>query len=343
MMNNFYYGKSGKGDYRKEDLPKNRLQLFFEMLKVRLSGLVRLNLLYMLVWLPAILLTLITFRGAIMLLEDHYLGDITSISDTAVQTQPEREPDEPIIVTGEEELTLPEGQLPGDGAATSDLLSLLAMYLLLLIPCIAITGPFTAGVSYVTRNWARDEHAFIWSDFKDAFKANWKHALPTSLITGIAPIVIYIGYQTYGSMIEQSGMFFIIPQVFLIVLGVIWSLMTIYLYPLMVTYQLTYRQLLKNALLLAVGRLPQSLALRIVSLLPLIIAFGICMIISNYDIVILITVALYLLFLYAFNRFVYASYTNAVFDRYINAHMQGVEVNRGLNMDADDDEDDDEP
>ena len=29
MMNNYYYGKSGKGDYTKNDLPKNRRQLFF--------------------------------------------------------------------------------------------------------------------------------------------------------------------------------------------------------------------------------------------------------------------------------------------------------------------------
>ena len=39
LMNSFYYGKSGKGDYRKEDLPKNRWQLFWEMLRIRLSGL----------------------------------------------------------------------------------------------------------------------------------------------------------------------------------------------------------------------------------------------------------------------------------------------------------------
>ena len=43
MMNRYYYGKSGKGDYTKEDLPQTRWQLFWEMLRVRLSGLVRLN------------------------------------------------------------------------------------------------------------------------------------------------------------------------------------------------------------------------------------------------------------------------------------------------------------
>ena len=37
MMNRYYYGKSGKGDYTKEDLPQTRWQLFWEMLRVRLS------------------------------------------------------------------------------------------------------------------------------------------------------------------------------------------------------------------------------------------------------------------------------------------------------------------
>ena len=44
FMNNYYYGKAGKGDYRKEDLPRTRWQLFWEMLRVRFSGLVQLNL-----------------------------------------------------------------------------------------------------------------------------------------------------------------------------------------------------------------------------------------------------------------------------------------------------------
>ena len=30
MMNNYFYGKAGKGDYRIEDMPQNRFQLFGE-------------------------------------------------------------------------------------------------------------------------------------------------------------------------------------------------------------------------------------------------------------------------------------------------------------------------
>ena len=31
-MNSYYYGKSGKGDYTPDDLPKNRWQLFMEII-----------------------------------------------------------------------------------------------------------------------------------------------------------------------------------------------------------------------------------------------------------------------------------------------------------------------
>ena len=65
MMNNYYYGKSGKGDFRKEDLPQNRRQLFGDTLKTRLSALCRLNLMYMLIFLPAMLVIMLNFTNVL--------------------------------------------------------------------------------------------------------------------------------------------------------------------------------------------------------------------------------------------------------------------------------------
>ena len=45
---------------------------------------------------------------------------------------------------------------------------------------------------------------------------------------------------------------------------------------------------------------------------------------------------------FGLSRFVTASFTNGVFDKYINSHMEGVEINRGLNTEPDDDDDEDE-
>ena len=35
LMNNYFYGKQGKGDYTVADMPQNRRALFGEVLKVR--------------------------------------------------------------------------------------------------------------------------------------------------------------------------------------------------------------------------------------------------------------------------------------------------------------------
>ena len=56
LMNSYFYGKSGKGDYTPEDMPTTRGQLFRETLRTRLAGLLRLNLVYMLAWLPAMVI-----------------------------------------------------------------------------------------------------------------------------------------------------------------------------------------------------------------------------------------------------------------------------------------------
>ena len=59
MINNYYYGKSGKGDFRKDDLPETRMQLFWDTLRTRLSNLFRLNLMYAVIWIPAVIVLLV--------------------------------------------------------------------------------------------------------------------------------------------------------------------------------------------------------------------------------------------------------------------------------------------
>ena len=150
--------------------------------------------------------------------------------------------------------------------------SVLTRLLIWLIPCLAITGPFTAGLSYVTRNWARDEHAFIWSDFKDALKANWKQSLVVSVITSILPAAIYVGWRYYGQMAGNS-VIMIVPQVLVVLVGIIWAISVTYMHPLIVTYELKQMDVFRNALLLGVARLPFSVGIRLLHCVPAIIWF----------------------------------------------------------------------
>ena len=62
-----------------------------------------------------------------------------------------------------------------------DLITLNLLFILACIPVITI-GPAIAGLTKVLRNYAREEHAFIWSDFWEAFKTNFFKGLVLGII-----------------------------------------------------------------------------------------------------------------------------------------------------------------
>lgn len=314
-MNSYYYGKSGKGDYTPDDLPKNRWQLFMEMLRTRMSGLCRMNLMYFVAWLPAMIaisLWVVSFGVA---LNNSF----------------------PVDEAGN---IIEEVAANGVQSFWQTMNDMNFMTLLILIPCIAITGPFTAGLSYVTRNWARDEHAFPWADYKDAIKANWKQGLLVSTITGCVPFLVYICWRFYGDMAVGNAVW-VIPQMLILMLGILWSLAVTYMYPMMVTYQMNFRTIIRNSFILAVGRLPGSVGIRLLHCVPTVL-FTVIFLLTLQPWVLMLLFAYYLVFGFAFSRFITASFTNAVFDKYINSRIEGAQVNRGLSQENDDDDDDDD-
>ena len=79
FMNNFYFGKSGKADFTEDDLPTNRWQLFMDTLKVRMSALVRLNLMYVIVWIPTLFLLGMGAMNVIQISYQMDMGDGKSV------------------------------------------------------------------------------------------------------------------------------------------------------------------------------------------------------------------------------------------------------------------------
>ena len=287
MMNNYYYGKAGQGDYTVESMPANRRQLFGEVFKVRWSSLFGVNLLYMISWIPAILWI---FINATILL-------------TPVEAE---------------------------AGAAMDLSGLLMSFFVILFPCIFITGPFKAGLAYVLRNWARDEHSFVASDFKDAMKANWKQALGVSFIDGLMPLLVFVCWYTYGSMMRTS-LFFMLPMGLVFLIALVWSLAHSIIYPIMVTYDLKFKDLIRNSVLLAVARLPHVLGLKLLTFVPPAIAVGLSLLIPSIQFYALIIVALlYIFYLPAFNNLVHAATANWLCETYLNPRIEGARTDIGL-------------
>ena len=307
FFDRLYYGKAGKADYTEMDMPKNRISLFFLVLKDHFFDLIKVNFLQLVFWIPFLIWS---FMNLI-----------------AVQSM-----DVDAMLAMEN----------GTKMITDSIRGYLFVWLVGLIPCVAITGPSSAGSAYIMRNWARDQHAFLFSDFKDAFKGNWKQALASSVMTAFVPVLAYTAVTFYGEL-AGSNVVMLAPMIIVFSAVLMWTLMLPLIYPMMIGYELRLKDIFKNALLMACARLPQMLFARIVTLIPVVLLL-VSIYIGN-SIMMLIMCAWYLLFGFAFSRLVYASVANGIFDRYINPHIEGAPIRQGLRPQKEEDElldDDDE-
>ena len=309
FFDRFYYGKAGKADYTEMDMPKTRIGLFFQVFKERFFDLIKVNFLQLIFWIPFLLWTVINI-SAIQVIDTSAIAEGENVGAQLLST-----------VSG-----------------------YVMIWLLGLIPCILITGPSSAGAAYLMRNWARDQHTFLFSDFKDAFKSNWKQALGVSAMTCILPVVVYTAMMYYSQM-ANSNMLMFAPMVVVLSVALMWALMLPLLYAMLIGYEMSFKVLLKNSFLMAAASLPKMVAARLITLIPVVVlVMGLFM--AN-PIMLLIGSVYYLMIGFALSKLIYASFANCVFDQYLNPHIEGAVVRQGLRpIDVDelydDDEDDEE-
>ena len=308
FFDRFYYGKAGKRDYSEADMPSNRVSLFFLVLKDHLFDLVKVNLLQAVFWIPAFFWSFLSFAA------------MEEASARAAES-------------GDARLWL------------TSVSGHVLLWLAGLIPCVGITGPSTAGAAYVMRNWSRDEHAFLWSDFRDALKDNWKQALPVSFFSASVPVVIFSACLFYGQMAKENAALYV-PLALVVSAGLLFALMLVLIYPLMVGYRLRLWDVIRNAFLMAAAQLPRMALARLITLIP--VAVWIWGLFAGNQIPMLIVFLYYLLFGLAFSRLLYASFANAVFDLYLNPKIEGAAVRAGMRAPKDTDgdltdEDEDDP
>ncbi|MGI6539104.1 MAG: YesL family protein [Caldicoprobacterales bacterium] len=181
-------------------------------------------------------------------------------------------------------------------------------FFILMIPCLMLAGPATAGVTYVIRNWARDDHAWVWSDFKDAFKENWKQSILMMLINGIALLLFSVNVRFYGSIVSE-GFFYLLLYYFMFILAIIFVMMNMFVFPMIVTYRLKLRQILRNAFILTMVKLPLTF-----------VVFALAGFLMYLSLVYLLSIPFFLVGL-TFPAFIVISYVNWILDKYINIHL----------------------
>lgn len=133
---------------------------------------------------------------------------------------------------------------------------LVMFWLFLPLLPLVLSGPFTAGLTYVVRNYTKREHVFLFSDFFEHSKSNIKQSILMNLISFV---VLYLYFTAFGfyyfvmfpGSLSIVGIFGII--------GLVLAIMNFYTFPMIVSFDLKLRNIIKNAWIFALAKLPQNL------------------------------------------------------------------------------------
>ena len=172
-----------------------------------------------------------------------------------------------------------------------------------LIPVITI-GPVQAGITYILRNYSREEHSFIWWDFKENFTKNFKQGMIITLIDIVVMYILGIAINFYTS---QSGLIYIAATSFVFLSLIVYLIMHLYIYPMLVTVHLSIKDLYRNAFIFSILKLlPNVLFLA----LNMVIAYA-----AFYNII--VGLLLYVLILPGFMGLMNNFYVNPIIKKYV--------------------------
>ncbi len=216
-------------------LPKPRIVVFIDILLRKFWYLVKLNLLFLLFNLPAVIMMPLIAQFFLPV-----LNKSTVMTDNGIY-----------------ELMF----YFAAGAA------------LVCIPVVTV-GPAQAGFTYILRNFSHEEHAFLWWDFKEQAVKNAGQSSLICLIDLVVVLIMGIDISFY-MRISEKNMLQNAAAFFAIVLFIIYVMMHMYIYPMLITFKLSVKQIYKNAFIFSIIRFLPNLGIlalcAVLAVLPLLL------------------------------------------------------------------------
>ena len=155
-----------------------------------------------------------------------------------------------------------------------DLILLSSLWIACCIPIITIV-PATAALYYVTIKMARKEETRTVVGFFYAFKENFKQGSVLTLIFTAAGILLHVDYRIMTLQAENIASTF---GILFLLLTIFTTAIMLYTFPLQAQFSNTIIRTLKNAILLSLIKLPNTLLLLVLHSIPvwsLVVAPGI--------------------------------------------------------------------
>lgn len=219
-------------------------------------------------------------------------------------------------------------QALGPDGTFADFISLARTWVLILIPCIALTGPVSCAMSILMRNISRDNARLKKAVFLQALRDNWKQALMLSTVTSLMPALLWAAASFY---VPLMGRLASLPLLLTALVFAIWLLNLPTLYMMIGTYEDSFVSQLKNALALTLSHLPMVAGLRLICILPaLIMLLGLFIGTKLFSIVLFIGCVWYIFFGLGLPRLLYAWMANKLCEENLNTRIEGADTHIGM-------------
>jgi uncharacterized membrane protein YesL len=131
----------------------------------------------------------------------------------------------------------------------TDLVYLNLLWLVACLPVVTI-APSTAALFGVVRGWIRGKDTPTTQEFFSLFKENFGLALAVGLVWALLGAVLAADFLLVGQMESFRRPLYVVFFVF----ALLYVSATVYLFPVMVNYELDWKTVIKNSLLFSIAR-----------------------------------------------------------------------------------------
>lgn len=295
-------GKERSEEYARSTLPTSRWALFWDIFKGRFWKLVLVNLLVLLTFLP---LFGIIFWRSVSIAAQGLAGPFGAGLGIGYPALPD------LIGVGE-----------------SMVLQADLFFYALMIPAAILAGLGISGGMYIIRNMIWTEGIFVANDFARGIKRNFWNVTEAVLIFMVVFYMVNI-MGDFANLLIASGTgstgWLIASQV----VGYVFLGLAILVCLWMISLGVNYKQgpwaLFRNAVMMTVGTIIQTVVFAAVALLPFIIMF----LTGGTNIFFVIALMLVIFFAFSYAMLVWMSFSQWAFDRFVNPQM-GYTVGKGL-------------
>ncbi|MBQ7444665.1 MAG: hypothetical protein IJS71_01825 [Clostridia bacterium] len=223
------FTKPGKG-VDKNEKPKPAFIRFFITLWNKRNKLLGINFIYFLFAIPAVLVAVFGFIGAFSLYD---------MFDTSVNL----------------------GEILATNETASALYFKTILFFGIFFTCIPVfsSGPMYAGFTFILKSFYKEEPVFLWHDFITKARSNVKLGLQTMFFNLICGLLIMLNGMAYMVISNPNNPLYngYIPWFVLFIFAavtiffaVLLTMMNLYMYPMMVTFRVTFKQMMRNSFVL---------------------------------------------------------------------------------------------